>query len=345
VFLLHVPGELEFVKVLDFGISKVKAAGVKLTKAAVALGTPNYMSPEQAAGRTDEIDHPVDQWALACITWEMLCGHTPFVADEITALFYQVMNLQPQSLLLRVPGLAPEAELVLLRALSKSPKDRFPSIREFAHAFETAALGRPGDLTPLPISLSRPLSLGGNVAAKPELASTIEAEKRERTPRQLTTFSRTAGEMTDEIPRKRWWRLGLKPVHALVVLAGTLVLIGAIFLLRPRSPVAVPVAAPTRPSVITLPALSPPPEPAPAPQAEATSRPTDPPARSASGKSRSRKPQRGDAGDPLETRAPADKRRKVREFAPQPDLFHRNDTDKPAIPLQPKAKRTIIKEL
>src|ERR1017187_10128703 len=79
VFHLHVPGELDFVKVLDFGISKVKAAGVKLTKAAVALGTPFYMSPEQAAGMTDAIDHPADQWALACITWEMLCGHTPFV--------------------------------------------------------------------------------------------------------------------------------------------------------------------------------------------------------------------------------------------------------------------------
>jgi serine/threonine-protein kinase len=90
IFLVNVPGEIEFVKVLDFGISKVKAAGVRLTKAAVALGTPIYMSPEQAAGRTDEIDHPTDQWSLACITWEMLCGHTPFVADDVSALFYQV---------------------------------------------------------------------------------------------------------------------------------------------------------------------------------------------------------------------------------------------------------------
>lgn len=345
VFLLHVPGELEFVKVLDFGISKVKAAGVKLTKAAVALGTPNYMSPEQAAGRTDEIDHPVDQWALACITWEMLCGRTPFVADEITALFYQVMNLQPQSLLLRVPGLAPEAELVLLRALSKSPKDRFPSIREFAHAFETAALGRPADLTPMPVSLSRPMSLGDIAAAKPELAPTIAAETKERTPRQLTTFSRTAGEMTDEIPRRSWSRLGLKPVHALAVLVGALVLIGAIFLLRPRSPVEVPVAAPTRPSVVTLPAISPPPETAPVPPAEATSKSTGSPAKSAGGKARSGKPQRGGAGDPFETGASADKQRKAKGFAPQPGLFRRNDTGKPASPLQPKAKRTIIKEL
>ena len=101
IFLVHVPGELEFVKVLDFGISKMKAAGVKLTKPTISLGTPNYMSPEQAAGRRDEIDHPTDQWALACITWEMLCGHTPFVADDTTALFFQIINMKPPPLLFK----------------------------------------------------------------------------------------------------------------------------------------------------------------------------------------------------------------------------------------------------
>jgi serine/threonine-protein kinase len=345
VFLLHVPGELEFVKVLDFGISKVKAAGVKLTKAAVALGTPNYMSPEQAAGKTDEIDHPVDQWALACIAWEMLCGHTPFVADDVSALFYQVMNLQPQSLLLRVPGLAPEAELVLLRALSKSPKERFPSIREFAHAFETAALGRPADLTPMPISLSRPLSLGGDVAANPELPAPIAADGKERTPRQLTTFSRTAGEMTDEIPRNKWSRFGLRPVHALAVLADILLLVGGIFLFRPRSPAVVPVAVPVRPSVVTLPAVSPPSEPGPVPPVEATPKPAESAAKTTGAKARSKKTQYGEGVDPFESGASADKHKKVKGSTQPPDLFHRNDTGRPASPLQPKAKRTIIKEL
>jgi hypothetical protein len=81
------------------------------------------------------------------------------------------------------------------------------------------------------------------------------------------------------------------------------------------------------------------------PPAEGTSKPTDSPAKSAGGKARSRKPQRGEAGDPFETPASADKRGKVRGFAPQPDLFRRNNPGKPASPLQPKAKRTIIKEL
>ena len=350
VFLLNVPGELEFVKVLDFGISKVKAAGVKLTKAAVALGTPNYMSPEQAAGRTDEIDHQVDQWALACITWEMLCGHTPFVADDITALFYQVMNLQPQSLLLRVPGLAPEAELVLLKALSKSPKDRFASIREFGHAFETAAMGRPADLTPAPVTLSPLSTSGGNVALELTLPAETASAGKKRTPKQLTTFSRTAGEMTDEIPRSSWSRLGFRPVYAVVLMAAVLGVIGGIFLLRPRTPSTVTAASPVRPSVVALPA--PPPEPVsepvasvPLPLPAVTAKASDAPAKTPGGKSRSKKLQLGEAEDPFEPGASSDRQKKGKTPLPPPDLFHRNDTVQPARPLQPNVKRTIIKEL
>ncbi len=345
IFLLNVPGELEFVKVLDFGISKVKAAGVKLTKAAVALGTPNYMSPEQASGKTDEIDHPVDQWALACITWEMLCGHTPFVADDVTALFYQVMNLQPQSILLRVPGLAPEAEVVLLRALSKSPRDRFPSIREFAHAFETAALGRPADLTPLPVMLSHPSLSGGSVASSPDLAPAVAVGTKERTPRQLTTFSRTAGEMTDQIPTRNWSRMGLRPIYAMAVLAGALLLAGAIFLLRPRPPSLGTAVVPVRPSIVTLTPISPLPTPAPPPPAAEVPKLAETPTRVTGGRSRSKKARIGEAEDPFEPGAAADKHKKGKEPVPPSEMLHRHDAGRPARPLQPTVKRTIIKEL
>jgi serine/threonine-protein kinase len=66
VFLVQIPGEPDFVKVLDFGISKMKAARTQLTSASAVMGTPNYMSPEQATGMIDDIDHRTDQWALAC---------------------------------------------------------------------------------------------------------------------------------------------------------------------------------------------------------------------------------------------------------------------------------------
>src|SRR5207247_1702896 len=71
VFLLRVEGVSDFVKVVDFGISKVKHSDEKLTRASVMMGTPAYMAPEQATGRVDDIDHRTDQWALACLAWEM----------------------------------------------------------------------------------------------------------------------------------------------------------------------------------------------------------------------------------------------------------------------------------
>jgi len=156
LFLLQVPGEPEFVKVLDFGISKVKAAnGRRLTGVQSVVGTPAYMSPEQATGRSDETDHRADQWALACIAWEMLCGHPPFMADDTTALFFQIIRIEPTPLANEVPELQPPAETVLRRALSKRHTDRYPSIREFARAFEMAALGYATDATPPPVSIKR----------------------------------------------------------------------------------------------------------------------------------------------------------------------------------------------
>ena len=344
IFLVNVPGELEFVKVLDFGISKVKAAESKLTKPAVALGTPFYMSPEQAAGMTDAIDHPADQWALACITWEMLCGHTPFVADDVTALFFQVINLKPQSLLLSVPGLAPEAELVLLRALSKSPKDRYPSIRDFAHAFEAAATGRPVDLTPLPVALTQLSTLSASPAVEPDLSAGTAPQGKEHRPKQATTFSRATGEITDRISKKNWF--GLKPVHALAVLASTLTLIGAILLLRPRPPSTIRTTVPAvLPSVAALPLTSPLPDSVPSPPPNPAEKATDPPARLATGRSKSKKLQLGEAKDPFESRASLGQQKKAKGISPPPSFFHRNAEGQMANPMEQKGKRTIIKEL
>ena len=143
VFLVKLPGEPDFAKILDFGISKVRAANTQLTKASSILGTPNYMSPEQATGMIDEIDHRTDQWALACIVWEMLSGRCPFASDDMSAVFYQVIHRDPGPLGKRAPGLPAAVEAVLRRALSKRIPDRFPSMRDFATALEDAACGRP----------------------------------------------------------------------------------------------------------------------------------------------------------------------------------------------------------
>ncbi len=98
------------------------------------MGTPDYMSPEQALGAIDEIDERTDQWALACITWECLSGRAPFIGENVPSLLFQVVHEQPPPLAPKVPGLSPEVEEVLLRALSKKKADRFPSVSAFAAA-------------------------------------------------------------------------------------------------------------------------------------------------------------------------------------------------------------------
>ncbi len=139
IFLVAVPGEDDFVKILDFGVSKIKAARTKLTRASAVIGTPDYMSPEQATGLIDEIDHRTDQWALGCIAWEMLAGRAPFIADDVTALFYQIVHMDPHPIGKWVTDLPSGVEPVLRRALSKQSDNRFPSIKEFSRALEAAA--------------------------------------------------------------------------------------------------------------------------------------------------------------------------------------------------------------
>jgi serine/threonine-protein kinase len=109
VFVLAVEGETDFVKVVDFGISKVRAATTRLTAALAVMGTPNYMAPEQAAGRVDEIDHRTDQWALGCIAYELCAGRPPFIGEDVASLLYQVIHEAPAPLGQTAPGSGPSS--------------------------------------------------------------------------------------------------------------------------------------------------------------------------------------------------------------------------------------------
>jgi serine/threonine-protein kinase len=232
IFLVQIPGEPDFVKVLDFGISKMMAARTRLTNASSAVGTPIYMSPEQATGLVEEVDHHVDQWALACIAWEMLLGHPPFVADDVTALLYQIIKMDPHPLTPRVPGLPPGVELELRQALAKRPADRFPSIREFSHAFESAALGRPPDLTPAPVQLVSETPSGAILGfSETQVSHTPATPLAPQTPSEESAPAATSMPVgNDTVTVPRWTKI--KPVHAIIAAAGVLLLIGAFLLFR-----------------------------------------------------------------------------------------------------------------
>jgi len=150
VFLTDAPGEPVFVKLLDFGISKNLRTERRITQERTLVGTPEYMSPEQAMGRNDLVDHRTDQFALAVVAYEMLTGRQPFDHEDLGEVLQRVTKLDatpPSSL---AAGIPVELDAVLARALSKSPAARFEDVTEFARAFAAAALATNGSPSLMP---------------------------------------------------------------------------------------------------------------------------------------------------------------------------------------------------
>ena len=123
--------------VADFGIARAVgvAAGDRLTRAGMSMGTPSYMSPEQAAGEP-EVDARADQYSLACVLYELLAGQPPFTGPSANAvLSRQVLDPVPPLTTLR-PGVPGSVRRGIERALSKVPADRFATLLEFLAALE-----------------------------------------------------------------------------------------------------------------------------------------------------------------------------------------------------------------
>ncbi len=140
VFMVNVPGEPPFVKLLDFGISKRVGAAQALTRERDVLGTPDYMAPEQAVGHTGGADRRADQYALAVMVYEMLSGQLPFDGDDVLAVLYQVVHERAPALSEVAPPWVPRAVSdVVARAMAKRPGDRFATVTDFAAALARAS--------------------------------------------------------------------------------------------------------------------------------------------------------------------------------------------------------------
>ena len=121
--------------VADFGIALAasKAGGARMTETGMSLGTPTYMSPEQAMGER-EITARSDVYALGAMTYEMLLGEPPFTGPTAQAIVAKVMTERPAPLTARRETVPPEVEEAVLTALAKLPADRWGSAAEFAAA-------------------------------------------------------------------------------------------------------------------------------------------------------------------------------------------------------------------
>jgi hypothetical protein len=122
-----------FPKVSDFGLVKCLDAGQSHTATGQVVGTPAYMAPEQAEGRSD-VGAAADVYALGAILYRLLAGRVPFEANSTVALLYQVVHQPPRPIRELRPEVPAGLEEVCLRCLEKQPASRYPSAGELADA-------------------------------------------------------------------------------------------------------------------------------------------------------------------------------------------------------------------
>jgi serine/threonine-protein kinase len=174
----------ERVKVLDFGIAKVRGGGntggAVRTKTGIIMGSPAYMSPEQCKDSAD-VDRRSDIYSFGIIAYEMLAGRPPYVAASGTELLVMHLTETPQPLREIVPELPAHAEATIARALSRARDDRFDSMASFLDALSASAGGETAVLTSPWASLNRP-----SAASRVERTVALPAS---------TTFSRATGEL------------------------------------------------------------------------------------------------------------------------------------------------------
>ncbi len=141
------PNRPDHVYLSDFGISKTVVSSVSLT--GQFLGTPGYSAPEQIRGRP--VDGRADQYALACLAYQLLTGQVPFERDQPMAVLLAHLSEPPPSLHAQRPDLPAAADRVLAQAMAKDPQDRYGSCRDFADTLQWAlglAPYRPRDAVP-----------------------------------------------------------------------------------------------------------------------------------------------------------------------------------------------------
>jgi serine/threonine protein kinase len=176
VFLLDRDGRQDFVKIVDFGIAKVtpppgKSAEPRLTRAGSVFGTPEYMAPEQAAGRSDT-DGRVDVYALGVILYEMICGRVPHRGDSmVRTLAMQMLDpIEPPSKVRPDLQITPELEAIVMHALLKKREHRYQTMSELLDALDAILPPPVGQsVTGSPLYTLAPLPPGADPGVVPAM--------------------------------------------------------------------------------------------------------------------------------------------------------------------------------
>jgi serine/threonine-protein kinase len=189
------------VRILDFGIAKLGGPdrlGPGVTRTGTVMGTPTYISPEQARG-VGAVDHRADIYSLGCILFEMACGRPPFVREGFGELLIAHITERPPAPSSLAPGIPPGLEALVGAMLEKDPGARPASMQEV----ERALIGLGAGAEPAPrFAAARPPT--AQPAPLPPLPPTAILPPPARAPEQ-TTFGATAAEIGGPRRARGWW--------------------------------------------------------------------------------------------------------------------------------------------
>ncbi|MCX4973001.1 Stk1 family PASTA domain-containing Ser/Thr kinase [Streptomyces sp. NBC_00620] len=210
------------VKVMDFGIARAMGdSGMTMTQTSAVIGTAQYLSPEQAKG--EQVDARSDLYSTGCLLYELLTVRPPFIGDSPVAVAYQHVREEPQPPSVFDPELTPEMDAIVLRALVKDPDYRYQSADEMRADIEACLDGQPVAAT----AAMGSVGYGGYGADQPTTAlRSADAGATSMLP-PMNPDDGSYG-YDDRPDRRRQKKSNTSTI--LLVLAGVLVLVGAILI-------------------------------------------------------------------------------------------------------------------
>ncbi len=239
----------EQVKVLDFGIAKVKEGSSTLHKASLTgtgfvVGTPEYMSPEQAMGtRGDSLDGRTDLYSLGIVLYEMLTGRLPFAGNTPVMMLVAHVQTQPPSPLTLRADLPPQLARLVLRALEKNPDHRFADADEMREELGAIAESLDPVRSPTTATGQRPVTRAASAPPSSMTPSPSRQAPRTAPPPRAAPAPPRAGPPPREIfrapepePPSRLKYAGLGAAIVLVGVIGFLVATGRLGLISPGPP-------------------------------------------------------------------------------------------------------------
>lgn len=209
------------VKVMDFGIARAMGdSGMTMTQTSAVIGTAQYLSPEQAKG--EQVDSRSDLYSTGCLIYELLTNRPPFVGDSPVAVAYQHVREEPQQPSAFDPEISPEMDAIVMKALVKDPDYRYQSADEMRADIEACLDGQP-------VSAASGFAAGG-YGGYPDEQPTTALRAQDSPTSMMPPVGDGNGEGYDDGGRGRGKPRRSRVSTVLLVLAGILVLVGAIFI-------------------------------------------------------------------------------------------------------------------